>query len=107
MGIVGRYLPRGEILGGLIGSGAALLLIEWVHRDRLILAFNLGVALSFSILFVTPIGLFVYFVKSRGWRRGLKSYGLAVVVFLGLVLSYALGELIGRDVSMLLLDGAI
>jgi len=103
MGFVGKALPPGEILSGLIAGGAALLLMEWVHRDRRIVGYDLGFALDLTILFLLPLGLFIYFVRSRGWLRGLGLFGLAAIVFLGLVTSYAIAATIGHGISLLLL----
>lgn len=105
MGMAGRFLARTEFLSFLFICGAEFLVLEWVHRDRRIVGYNLGVALDLSVLFVPPVGLFIYFVRSRGWNRGLGSVGRAFLVFGGLVLSCAIAAAVGQVVSLLLFDG--
>jgi hypothetical protein len=107
MGIVGRYVTRSEILNSFIWGGAAWLLMEWVHRDRRSVKFNLGVALDLTVLFIAPIGLLVYFVRSRGWKRGLGRFGYAVIVFCVLLLSFAISWTIGRYAFLQLFERAI
>jgi len=104
IGVIGSFLTKTDLLSFFFICGIEFLVLEWVHSDRRIIGYDLGVVLDLSVLFVTPVGLFIYFVRSRGWKRGLGSFGLAFVVFLGLVITCVMGVAVGQVISLLLFN---
>jgi len=75
---------------GLAEMGVSLVIIFWwYHVDKAEHAYHAGKLMNAGVLLLAVVALPVYFIRSRGWRRGTRTIALALL-FLGLTL--ALGE---------------
>ena len=66
-----------------------VLLFWWYHLDKAEHRYEAGRLMNAGVLVLAAIALPVYFVRSRGWKRGGIAIGLAGAF---LVLTYLLGE---------------
>lgn len=66
-----------------------VLLFWWYHLDKAEHAYSAGKLMNAGVLVLAIVALPVYFIRSRGWRRGLRAIVIALV-FLGV--TFALGE---------------
>ena len=89
MAITGRV----EMLSsyGLAETAVSLvLLFWWYHLDKADHHYQAGRLMNAGVLLLALLALPIYFIRSRGWRRGARAIALAAL-FLGATL--ALGEL--------------
>src|SRR5512138_1034699 len=76
---------------GLVETAVSLvLLFTWYHLDKREHDYRAGPLMNGGVLVAAVIALPIYFVRSRGWKRGAQTVGLAALY---LVLALALGEL--------------
>lgn len=81
---------------GLIETGVSLvLLFWWYHLDKAERGYAAGRLMNAGVLVVAAIALPIYFIRSRGWRRGGRATGMAAVFLLGCFLLGELGERLG------------
>jgi hypothetical protein len=66
-----------------------VLLFWWYHLDKAERDYRAGKLMNAGVLVLAVVALPVYFIRSRGWRRGPRTIALALL-FLGA--TYALGE---------------
>src|SRR3954447_12643446 len=75
---------------GLAETGLTLVaLFWWFHLDKAEHGYRAGKLMNAGVLVMAAIALPIYFIRSRGWKRG----GIAILValvFLGA--TFALGE---------------
>ena len=83
-----------ETLLGLV------VLFWWYHLDKAEHGYRAGRLMNAGVLVLAIVALPVYFIRSRGWRRGAVTIGLAAL-FLGATLALAeLGEWLGSLVTI-------
>lgn len=74
----------------IVGTMVSFVLIFcWYHLDKGERAYQAGKLMNAGVLVLAMIALPVYFIRSRGWRRGALTIALALVF---LAITYALGE---------------
>ena len=66
-----------------------VILFWWYHVDKAEHAYRAGKLMNAGVLLFAVIALPVYFIRSRGWRRGTRAIAIALI-FLGATL--LLGE---------------
>jgi steroid 5-alpha reductase family enzyme len=82
---------------GMVETAVSLVvLFWWYHVDKQERNYRAGPLMNGGVLAVAIVALPVYFIRSRGWKKGALAIGLALA-FLGatLVLS-ELGEKLGE-----------
>jgi len=85
---------------GLAETAVSLvLLFWWYHLDKADHDYQAGKLMNAGVLLLAVIALPIYFIRSRGWRRGARTIALAAL-FLGatFVLS-ELGERLGAALT--------
>lgn len=71
------------------------LIYWWYHADKRSRGYSAGPLMNGGVIVAALVALPIYFVRSRGWKRGLLATAVALVVFgITLVLG-ELGEMIG------------
>ena len=71
------------------------LIFWWYHVDKREHDYQAGPLMNGGILAVAIVALPIYFVRTRGWKRGAVATALALAVFLILLGLSELGEWIG------------
>lgn len=66
--------------------GFSLLILRWCYLDRLERGHPLGSGFRVLIVFFGVIALFIYLIKSRGLKHGLRSVGEAFLVCVAIIL---------------------
>ena len=74
------------------------LIFFWYHVDKRQHDYQAGPLMNVGIVAIAIVALPIYFVRSRGWKRGLVATAFALGVF---VVTLALSEL-GEQVGSLL-----
>jgi protein-S-isoprenylcysteine O-methyltransferase Ste14 len=88
-GATGRVEPFSRF--GLAEALLSLPLIYWwYHVDKQQRNYQAGPLMNAGVVALTILALPVYFIRSRGWKRGATAIALAALV---LVITFALGEL--------------
>ncbi len=88
-GATGRVEPFSKF--GLAEALLSLPLIYWwYHVDKHQLNYQAGPLMNVGVVALSILALPVYFIRSRGWKRGTIATALAALV---LVVTFALGEL--------------
>lgn len=72
----------------MIGFG--FLILSWCHYDALEQDNPLGGGFRILLVLFGILGLFVYLLKRRGVKRGLLASGIAILLFIGTLLTSAL-----------------
>jgi len=72
----------------MIGFG--FLILAWCHYDSLEQTKPLGGGFRILLVLFGILGLFVYLLKTRGAKRGLLASGIAILLFIGTLLTSAL-----------------
>ncbi len=75
-------------LAMILGSG--LLILGWCYYDSLERGRSLGTGFRLLVVLLGVFALFIYLLRSRGFGRGLRSIGLALLVYVGAALVAAL-----------------
>ena len=74
---------------------AITLVYWWYHADKAEQGYRAGPLMNGGIILAAIVALPIYFVRTRGWKKGALA-SLAALAFLGLTLGLeALGEWIG------------
>jgi hypothetical protein len=71
------------------------LIFWWYHVDKREHDYQAGPLMNGGILAVAIVALPIYFVRTRGWKRGAVATLLAIAVFLALLGLGELGEWVG------------
>ncbi|HEX8175640.1 MAG TPA: hypothetical protein VF543_11030 [Pyrinomonadaceae bacterium] len=66
--------------------GFGILILGWCHYDSLERGKSLGSVFRILVVLFGVFALFVYLLKSRGLKRGLRTSGLALLVLTGMIL---------------------
>jgi hypothetical protein len=77
----------------------AIAIYWWYHLDKVERQFRAGVLQNIGVAAVSPIALPVYFVRSRGWRRGAWATLGALGIFLLMIAFAMAGYILGRQVA--------
>lgn len=70
-------------------------LFWWYHVDKHEQRYRAGVLMNGGVLAAAVVALPIYFVRSRGWKRGLLTTVLAALFFGALLLLGEAGERVG------------
>lgn len=71
------------------------LVFWWYHADRRRRGFHAGPLMNGGVIVAAIVALPIYFVRSRGWKRGGLATLAAIAVFLLMLLLGNLGEWLG------------
>ena len=82
-----------ETLLGLV------VLFWWYHLDKAEHGYRAGVLMNGGVLVLAMIALPVYFIRSRGWKRGSITTALAAAFLAATLLLAELGERLGAALS--------
>jgi hypothetical protein len=74
----------------------------WYLADKKQRNFKTGGTQNIAVVFLTLIGLPVYFIRSRGWLKGILATIMAVLVFVGLGTLGLLSELAGQKIASMM-----
>jgi hypothetical protein len=87
--VTGRVEPfsKFELAGTLIGIP---LIFWWYHVDKRQNNYQAGRLMNAGVVALSVLALPIYFVRSRGWKRGIIASLVAAAV---LAVLFALGEL--------------
>lgn len=66
-----------------------VLLFWWYHLDKAEHAYRAGPLMNGGVLVLAVVALPIYFVRTRGWRRGSRAIALAAAF---LLVTYLMGE---------------
>jgi hypothetical protein len=67
----------------------------WYHVDKAEKGYRAGPLMNVGVIALTIVALPIYFIRSRGWRRGSVSVLKGIVVFAGVLGLGMLGEWLG------------
>jgi hypothetical protein len=68
---------------------SVVLLFWWYHLDKAEQGYERAYAMNAGLLVMAVVALPIYFVRTRGWRRGARTTALAAAF---LLLTFLLGE---------------
>jgi hypothetical protein len=71
----------------------------WYHTDKHAKNYRAGPLMNVGVIALTIVALPVYFIRSRGWRRGVISILKGVAVFAAITALGYLGEWLGKAVT--------
>jgi len=71
----------------------------WYHRDKAEKQYRAGPLMNAGVVALALIALPIYFIRSRGWKRGSVSILKGVLVVAAITLLGMLGESIGKAIS--------
>jgi hypothetical protein len=71
----------------------------WYHVDKAEKQYRAGPLMNAGVVALAIIALPVYFIRSRGWKRGSISIVKGVVVVAAITLLGMLGEAIGKAMT--------
>ena len=96
--ITGRAEPLGKWeLGETLV--ALVLIFWWYHLDKAEHGYRAGPLMNGGMLLAVVVALPVYFVRSRGWKRGAIAVAVAIGLFLVLLGLGELGELLAKKMG--------
>jgi hypothetical protein len=82
---------------GLVETGISLvLLFWWYHLDKAERGFSASRLMNAGVLILAAIALPVYFVRTRGWKRGGSTIAIAAAFLLLTLLLAEAGEWLGN-----------
>ena len=89
MAITGKVEPMSkfQLCGTLL---SITLIFWWYHVDKAERNYQAGPIMNVGVVALSILALPIYFVRSRGWKRGLVSTAFAAAV---LIVTFVLGEL--------------
>jgi len=67
----------------------------WYHVDKAEKGYRAGPLMNVGVIALTIVALPVYFIRTRGWRRGSVSVLKGIVVFAAIIGLGMLGEWLG------------
>jgi len=89
---------RVELLSGygLAETGLTLIaLFWWFHLDKAEHNYRAGKLMNAGVLIFAAIALPIYFIRSRGWKRGALAIGLALLFVCAMFALEEAGEWLG------------
>ena len=93
---------RVELLSsfGLTETALSLIvLFWWYHLDKAEHDYRAGRLMNAGVLLVAVVALPIYFIRSRGWRRGGIAIGVALLFLAGTFVLSELGERLGAALT--------
>ena len=94
----GRVEPLSKF--GIAQTLVALTAIYWwYHLDKGERQYEAGPLMNVGVVALTIVALPIYFIRSRGWKRGLAATGVAIAVFAATYALEMLGEWIGSALA--------
>jgi hypothetical protein len=78
---------------------ALVLVFWWYHVDKAEHGYRAGPLLNGGMLLAAVVAMPIYFVRSRGWQRGLLASAVAVGVFALLLGLGEAGEWLGKKMG--------
>jgi hypothetical protein len=73
------------------------LIFWWYHVDKRERGYNAGPFMNVGMVALSMVALPIYFVRSRGWKRGMIATGLAAAVLAAIYALTELGERIATS----------
>ena len=71
----------------------------WYHVDKAEKQYRAGPLMNVGVVALAVLALPVYFIRSRGWKRGSVSIVKGIVVVAAITLLGMLGEWLGKAVA--------
>jgi len=85
---------------GLLETAVSLVvLFWWYHLDKADHSYQAGKLMNSGVLLLAVIALPIYFVRSRGWKRGGRAIVLAALFLGATLLLSELGERLGAVIT--------
>jgi len=76
-----------------------IVLFCWFHLDKAEHNYQAGKLMNAGVLVLAAIALPIYFIRSRGWKRGAMAIGVALVFLGGTLVLAELGERLGAALT--------
>jgi hypothetical protein len=76
-----------------------VVLFWWFHLDKAEHHYQAGKLMNAGVLVLAAIALPIYFIRSRGWKRGAMAIGVALVFLGGTLVLAELGERLGAALT--------
>ena len=67
----------------------------WYHVDKAEKGYRAGPLMNVGVIALTIVALPIYFIRTRGWKRGSVSVLKGIIVFAAIILLGMLGERLG------------
>ena len=84
----------------LVETGVSLvLLFWWYHIDKAEQGYRAGKLMNAGVLVLAVVALPIYFVRSRGWKRGARTIALALLFLGATLLLEEAGEWLGARLA--------
>ena len=85
---------------GLAETIASLIvLFWWYHLDKAEQNYSAGKLMNAGMLLLAAVALPIYFIRSRGWKRGSRAIGIAALFAAGTLALGELGERLGAALT--------
>jgi hypothetical protein len=85
---------------GLVEAALGLVvLFWWYHVDKAEHGYRAGPLMNGGVLVLAIVALPIYFIRSRGWKRGAITTGLAALFFVATLALAELGEWLGARLA--------
>ncbi len=78
---------------------ALVLIFWWYHVDKAELGYRAGPLMNGGMLLAAVVAMPIYFVRSRGWKRGALASAVALAVFALLLGLGEAGEWLGKKMG--------
>jgi hypothetical protein len=86
---------------GLVETAIGLVILFcWYHLDKAEQGYRAGPLMNGGVLLVAIVALPIYFIRSRGCKRGAITIGLAALFFAATLALAELGEWLGGRVTI-------
>jgi hypothetical protein len=76
-----------------------VVLFWWYHLDKAEQHYSAGKLMNAGMLLVAAVALPIYFIRSRGWKRGARAIGVAALFVAGTLALAELGERLGAALT--------
>ena len=76
-----------------------VVLFWWYHLDKAEHDYRAGRLMNSGMLVLAAVALPIYFVRSRGWKRGARAIGVALLFLAGMFVLEELGERLGAALT--------
>jgi len=76
-----------------------VVLFWWYHLDKAEQNYSAGKLMNAGMLLVAAVALPIYFIRSRGWKRGARAIGVAALFVAGTLALGELGERLGAALT--------
>ena len=76
-----------------------VVLFWWFHLDKAERNYRAGRLMNAGVLVLAALALPIYFICSRGWRRGVIAIGVALLFLAGTLVLAELGERLGAALT--------